>query len=70
MIPIDELADPTVRAVATAINAGDRAAFLAAFTADPTLTDALYDSTPAGWAREFGHQRAAQLLNAAVGDPD
>ena len=39
MIPIDELSDPTVRAVANAINAGDRAAFLAAFTADATLTD-------------------------------
>jgi hypothetical protein len=39
MIPIDELSDPTVRAVAKAINAGDRAAFLAAFTPDATLTD-------------------------------
>jgi ankyrin repeat protein len=27
-------------------------------SADPTLTDALYDSTPAGWAREFGHERS------------
>jgi len=39
MIPIDELSDPTVRAVAKAINAGNRAAFLAAFTPDATLTD-------------------------------
>jgi hypothetical protein len=39
MIPIDELSDPTVRSVAAAINAGDRAAFLASFSADPTMSD-------------------------------
>jgi hypothetical protein len=39
MIPIEALADPIVRTVVTAINAGDRAAFLAAFTAHPTLSD-------------------------------
>lgn len=49
MIPIDELADPTVRAMATAINAGDRAAFLAAFTADPTLTDDGSERDFHGW---------------------
>ena len=39
MIPIDELSDPAVRSVAAAINAGDREAFLASFTADPTMSD-------------------------------
>jgi hypothetical protein len=39
MIPIDELADSLVRTVVTAINAGDRPAFLAAFTTHPTLWD-------------------------------
>jgi ketosteroid isomerase-like protein len=39
MIPIDEVADPTVRKVLTAINAGDRAAFLAAFAPDATMSD-------------------------------
>ncbi len=39
MIPIDELSDPIVRSVATAINAGDREAFLASFTSDPTMSD-------------------------------
>ena len=39
MIPIDELTDPIVRSVAAAINAGDREAFLAAFTATPTMSD-------------------------------
>lgn len=39
MIPIEELTEPTVRSVVTAINAGDRAAFLAAFTAQPTMSD-------------------------------
>jgi hypothetical protein len=39
MIPIGELTDPIVRSVAAAINAGDREAFLAAFTAAPTMSD-------------------------------
>ena len=39
MIDIEQLSDPTVRAVVTAINAGDRAAFLAAFTPDATMSD-------------------------------
>jgi hypothetical protein len=39
MIPVDELTDPTVRSVVEAINAGDREAFLAAFTPDRTMSD-------------------------------
>lgn len=39
MIPIDDVADPTVRAVLSAINAGDRAGFLAQFAPDATMTD-------------------------------
>jgi hypothetical protein len=39
MIPVDELSDPTVRSVVQAINAGDRAAFLAAFTDGATMSD-------------------------------
>jgi hypothetical protein len=39
MIPVDELSDPTVRSVVRAINAGDRDAFLAVFTADATMSD-------------------------------
>jgi hypothetical protein len=39
MIPIDELSDPMVRTVVNAINDGDRSAFLAAFVADPTMSD-------------------------------
>jgi hypothetical protein len=39
MFSADQPADPTVRAVVTAINAGDRAGFFAAFTSDATLSD-------------------------------
>lgn len=39
MIPTEQLSDPTVRSAVTAINAGDRDAFLATFTADATMSD-------------------------------
>ena len=39
MIPTDSLTDPTVRAVVSAINAGDREAFFALLAADVTLSD-------------------------------
>jgi hypothetical protein len=39
MIPVDELSDPTVRSVVEAINAGDRDAFLAAFSEGATMSD-------------------------------
>jgi ketosteroid isomerase-like protein len=39
MIPLDDVADPTVRAVLAAINAGDRAAFLAQLTPEATMSD-------------------------------
>lgn len=35
--------------------------------ADPTARDALYDSTPAGWATEFGDSDAAALLREHTG---
>ncbi|WP_026874792.1 hypothetical protein [Jiangella gansuensis] len=39
MIPTAGLTNPTVRALVTAINDGDRTAFLDLLTADATLTD-------------------------------
>lgn len=39
MIPVSKLSDPTVRSVVTAINAGDRRAFLACFVDEPTMSD-------------------------------
>jgi hypothetical protein len=39
MIPVAELTDPTVRSLVTAIDDGDRAAFLGLLTADAVLTD-------------------------------
>ncbi|MPZ61081.1 MAG: nuclear transport factor 2 family protein [Propionibacteriales bacterium] len=39
MIQITELSDATVRAVVTALNAGDKEEFLAAFTPDATMSD-------------------------------
>lgn len=39
MISIEQLSDPTVRTVVSAINAGDRDAFLEAFTLDATMSD-------------------------------
>lgn len=39
MIPTEKLTDPTVRSVVTAINAGDRAAFMALLTPDATMSD-------------------------------
>jgi hypothetical protein len=35
--------------------------------ADPTVRDALFDSTPAGWAEEFGREEAAALLRRRGG---
>lgn len=39
MVSIDQLQDPTVRAVVQAINDGDRDAFFALLTEDATLSD-------------------------------
>lgn len=39
MISVDQLTDPTVRTLVTAINAGDRDAFLTTLTSDVTLSD-------------------------------
>ena len=33
--------------------------------ADPTVRDAIYDSTPRGWAEHFGQHRAAEVLGRA-----
>jgi ankyrin repeat protein len=33
--------------------------------ADPTVQDAIYHSSPAGWAEHFGHQEAAALIRGA-----
>lgn len=35
--------------------------------ADPTVRDALYDSTPAGWAEHFGREQARDLLQERGG---
>jgi ankyrin repeat protein len=40
----------------------DAIGLLLAAGADPTARDALYDSTPAGWAAEFGKREAEALL--------
>jgi hypothetical protein len=45
-----DVADPAVRALITAINAGDRAAFFAALTPDATMSDDGSDRDLAGWA--------------------
>jgi ankyrin repeat protein len=33
--------------------------------ADPRLEDAIYESSPAGWAEHFGHEEAATLIRTA-----
>ncbi|GAA3000860.1 hypothetical protein GCM10020229_11300 [Kitasatospora albolonga] len=38
-VPISQLGDPAVRALLTALNANDRAAFRAALTPDATMSD-------------------------------
>jgi ankyrin repeat protein len=35
--------------------------------ADPTVRDALYDSTPAGWAEHEGQREALELLRTPNG---
>jgi ankyrin repeat protein len=37
---------------------------LLAAGADPAVTDALYDGTPAGWAEHFGHREVAEVLRS------
>ena len=39
---------------------------LLALGADPTIHDTAHDSPPAGWARYFGHEELADLLDRAV----
>lgn len=43
------------------------ASALLAAGADPTLTDARFGSTPAGWARHAGHAEVAELLDRSAG---
>jgi hypothetical protein len=50
MIPTDQLADPAVRALVYAINAGDREAFEAALTSNATMSDDGSDSNLDQWA--------------------
>ncbi|HEY9409184.1 MAG TPA: nuclear transport factor 2 family protein [Jiangellaceae bacterium] len=62
MIPTESLTDPTVRAVVSAINAGDRDAFLALLADDATLSDDGTDRNLHEWIdREIfeagGHMR-------------
>ena len=45
-----DVADPAVRALIAAINAGDRAAFFAALTPDATMSDDGSDRDLADWA--------------------
>jgi hypothetical protein len=39
MIPEEQLSDPVVRALVSAVNAGDREAFFGTLTADATMSD-------------------------------
>ncbi|MFF1904598.1 nuclear transport factor 2 family protein [Kitasatospora sp. NPDC058218] len=48
-IAIAKLSDPTVRAAVAAINAGDRAAFVALLTEDATMSDDGSDRDLADW---------------------
>lgn len=50
MLTVDELIEPAVRAVVTAINTGDRVGFFAALTPDATLTDDGTKRDLAQWA--------------------
>jgi ankyrin repeat protein len=56
-----------VTALHLAAQAGRRATVeaLLELGADPTSRDALYDSTPAGWADHSGHRQLAAILRAA-----
>ncbi|MDH6108729.1 hypothetical protein P3T36_002350 [Kitasatospora sp. MAP12-15] len=50
MIPTDQLSDPAVRALVTAINANDRAAFQGALTTDATMSDDGADRDLGQWS--------------------
>lgn len=50
MIPIEELADPAVRAFVLAVNTGNRTAFRDALTADATMSDDGTDRDVQSWA--------------------
>lgn len=50
MPSIEEVVDPAVRDVLTAINAGDREGFFAALTADATLSDDGTEQNLTQWA--------------------
>jgi ketosteroid isomerase-like protein len=69
MIPIEEVPDPTVRAVLTAINAGDRAAFMAALAPDATLSDDGSDRDLEQWIdREIFTVNGHIEIESATGD--
>jgi hypothetical protein len=51
-IPVDQLADPAVRAFVAAVNAGDRAAFAAALTPGATMSDDGSDRDLDQWAEK------------------
>ncbi|MFE0048129.1 nuclear transport factor 2 family protein [Streptomyces albireticuli] len=50
MIPTDQLSDPAVRALVTAINANDRAAFQAALAPGATMSDDGSDRDVQDWS--------------------
>jgi len=58
-----------VTALHLAAQNGDLAAIdaLLELGADPTVRDALYDGTPAGWAEHGGHHAARDLLRERGG---
>ena len=43
----------------------EMARLLLAHGADPTVEDAIYHSSPSGWAEHFGSKRVHQLLGDA-----
>lgn len=69
MIPIDQLSDPTVRTVVSAINAGDRDAFMSAFTPDATMADDGSDRNLQQWSdREIFSASGHMDVEAESGD--
>lgn len=53
---------PTALHLAAQAGRLDAVAALLELGADPTLEDAIYESSPAGWAEHFGHEEAAAVI--------
>src|SRR5699024_9242579 len=71
MFSVEEINDPAVRALLTAVNAGDREGFFAAMSADATLSDDGNEQNPTQWADQeifnAGCRRHALICQPVVG---